>query len=267
MIDRTIAVIPQTVNGQAVLTVNARQIHTILEIKKDFSDWMKNQIERCRFLEGKDYIVETFDSNNPPRRGTDYGKAKIDYHITVSMAEHIGMISNTEKGFEVREYFRDMRDKAKAREETPERMPKISGKFLSELAEYVLQVETKCNSLAERVFGLECERNAITKTDKSLSLTATAKIYTMNPSTLVEILLEKQALRKRDKLPMQKHIDAGRLVAAESRHETPDGTITINIVTRVTGKGVRYFYKKLKQWKILEAAYQLRFEKMFSPLP
>ena len=36
---------PQTINGNAVETVSARELHAFLESKQDFSTWIKNRIE------------------------------------------------------------------------------------------------------------------------------------------------------------------------------------------------------------------------------
>ena len=47
----------QTIDGNAVETVNARELHTFLESKQDFSTWIKNRIEKYEFVENQDYIM------------------------------------------------------------------------------------------------------------------------------------------------------------------------------------------------------------------
>lgn len=44
------------INGEIQQTANARELHDFLEIKKDFSDWIKAQIERAGFIDGIDFI-------------------------------------------------------------------------------------------------------------------------------------------------------------------------------------------------------------------
>ena len=41
----------QTIDGNAVETVNARELHAFLESKQDFSTWIKNRIEKYDFVE------------------------------------------------------------------------------------------------------------------------------------------------------------------------------------------------------------------------
>ncbi len=35
---------------------NARDLHSFLEVRKDFSDWIKYQIERARLVENRDFL-------------------------------------------------------------------------------------------------------------------------------------------------------------------------------------------------------------------
>lgn len=91
---------------QQVQTVNARELHKFLELKKDFSDWIKVQIERARLLEGRDFITI-------PQKGVGGKFDSIEYHLTLDAGKHISMMSNTEKGFQVRDYFIDCERRAK----------------------------------------------------------------------------------------------------------------------------------------------------------
>ena len=50
---------PQTINGNAVETVSARELHEFLESKQDFSTWIKNRIEKYEFVENQDFLVVT----------------------------------------------------------------------------------------------------------------------------------------------------------------------------------------------------------------
>ena len=47
---------PQTINGNAIETVSARELHSFLESKQDFSTWIKNRIEKYEFVENQDFI-------------------------------------------------------------------------------------------------------------------------------------------------------------------------------------------------------------------
>lgn len=75
---------------------------SFLEVKKDFSNWIKKQIERARLLENRDYIVFAQKGENLNDKS---GRPSIEYFLTLEAGKHIAMLSGTEKGFEVREYF------------------------------------------------------------------------------------------------------------------------------------------------------------------
>ena len=106
----------KTGNGE-ILTVNARDIHTFLGIKRRFADWIKDQIERGRFVEHRDFI----SLHEKVKRETG-ATTRIEYHLTIDTAKHIAMMSNTDKGFEVRDYFIECERRLKARE-TKEKRP------------------------------------------------------------------------------------------------------------------------------------------------
>jgi anti-repressor protein len=89
----------RAVGTEKVQTVSARDLHKFLGVKKDFSDWVKAQLKRGRFVEGKDFASLPFlgeGEGSPPR---------IEYFLTIDTAKHIAMMSGTEKGSEVRDHF------------------------------------------------------------------------------------------------------------------------------------------------------------------
>ena len=51
------ALLLQTINGNAVETVSARELHTFLEAGRDFSTWIKNRISEYDFVEHQDFIT------------------------------------------------------------------------------------------------------------------------------------------------------------------------------------------------------------------
>src|ERR1019366_3437871 len=95
-----IAIESAKVGENSVQTVNARDVYDFLDVGKDFSTWVKVQITRCRLAEGRDYTCS-------PSRGSEGrgGQNRIDYHLTLDAGKQISMMSETDKGFEVRDYF------------------------------------------------------------------------------------------------------------------------------------------------------------------
>ncbi|NRO92549.1 antA/AntB antirepressor family protein [Lactobacillus helveticus] len=91
-------IIPVQVRNDRQL-VSARELHNALEVKRQFTDWWKQNSKS--FEEGMDYMFSP-QSVNMPNGGT---KQKSDYLLTLDMAKELCMMSKTERGKEVRQYF------------------------------------------------------------------------------------------------------------------------------------------------------------------
>lgn len=98
--------------GATVQTVNARYLHHFLEVAKDFSNWIKAQIDRARLVEGRDFV--TAEQSAQKGGMASGGRPRTDYHLTLDAGKHVAMMSGTDKGFEVREYFLECERRSKA---------------------------------------------------------------------------------------------------------------------------------------------------------
>lgn len=95
--------ISQSVIGaENVNSVNARELHFQLEIGKDFSSWIKSQLDSLLLDENKDYL-----------KLTQKGEKKIEYIVTLDAAKHIALSSRTQKGKDLRNYFIQFEKQAK----------------------------------------------------------------------------------------------------------------------------------------------------------
>ena len=47
----------QTINGNTVETVSARELHAFLEVGRDFTNWVKGRISEYDFVENQDFVV------------------------------------------------------------------------------------------------------------------------------------------------------------------------------------------------------------------
>ena len=72
----------QTIDDNTVETVSARELHSFLESRQDFSTWIKNRIEKYEFVENADYLLHKFMEQTPSG-----AKHKIDYYVSVGMAK------------------------------------------------------------------------------------------------------------------------------------------------------------------------------------
>lgn len=93
------------VAGATVPTCNARDLWKYVERKRDFSNWIKDRIEKYGFVEGEDFTVNKF---------VDGRATVIDYHLTIETAKELAIVENNEKGREVRRYFIECERQAKA---------------------------------------------------------------------------------------------------------------------------------------------------------
>ena len=118
--------------------VNARDLHVFLEVGRDFSNWMKDQIEKCDLVENQDYEVFAEKGENP--KG---GRPSKEYALSISAAKEISMMSQTEKGKQARRYFIACEDKLKtiAKNPTPNNLFSVQEQFqVIELASSTLKM-------------------------------------------------------------------------------------------------------------------------------
>lgn len=85
-------------NDGLVQTVNARDLHEALGVKRLFANWIKDALQD--FKENQDFIIFNANVNKSVR-----GRPFKEYAITLDTAKHICMMSRCEKGKQLRQYF------------------------------------------------------------------------------------------------------------------------------------------------------------------
>lgn len=78
-------------------SVNARELHSQLEVKKAFTTWISTALENAGAIESEDYI-----KLKSSLEGSGY---QIEYILTLDIAKHIAMMSKVPKSKEIRDYF------------------------------------------------------------------------------------------------------------------------------------------------------------------
>jgi phage anti-repressor protein len=99
-----IPVFPLT-EQDGTLLCNARDLHKALSVGRDFSNWIKDRIEKFGFELGPDYVttrgLSSPDSGSPKARAQEL----TEYHLTLDMAKELAMLENSDLGRQVRRYF------------------------------------------------------------------------------------------------------------------------------------------------------------------
>lgn len=237
---------PHAIGGATVQTVDARELHGFLEVGKDFSSWIKVQFERARLVEGRDYLL-TKKGENPGG-----GRPRTEYAITIEAAKHIGMMSGTEKGFQVRDYFiecerlaqapalPDFTDPATAAVAWAEQ---YRAKSMAEAKVLTLEHQTEAQAVqlaevAPKVAALERIANA----DGGVCITIAAKDLQMRPKDLFHWLQANQWIYRRaggmNWLAYQSRIQQGVLMHKVTTVERSDGTVKTVEQVLVTPKGL-----------------------------
>ena len=98
--DALIPVVPGSIGNIQQLTVDARKLHASLQVKRDFSNWIKGRISRYSFLEHIDFEVFAKTGEN-----LEGGRPAIEYNLSLSMAKELSMLENNEAGRIARRYF------------------------------------------------------------------------------------------------------------------------------------------------------------------
>ncbi len=91
---------PVKIAGNQIRAVDARELHTFLEVGRDFPTWIKDRIEQGLFAEGKDYVVFPGIGENPQG-----GRPTKEYGLSISMAKELSMLERNDQGKLARQYF------------------------------------------------------------------------------------------------------------------------------------------------------------------
>lgn len=233
------------VNEQQEPVVSARELHKVLEVKKQFTDWWKQQ-QGYGFEENQDFVVYTSRCTANQHGGE---KEIIDYAMKLDMAKELAMVSKTEKGKEVRKYFIQVEKDFNSPEKIMARALKIAEHQIS-----ILRIEN-----AEQQKQIEADKpkvifaNAVSVSDTTILIGDLAKLIKQNgvdigAKRLFEWLRENGYLIKRKgadyNSPTQKSMELGLFEVKETSITHADGHVSISKTTKVTGKGQQYFINK-----------------------
>ena len=241
--------------------VNARELHKVLKSKQEFSNWIKNRIDKYGFVENQDFVL--FDKIIKREIGASVRK---EYALSIDMAKELAMVENNEPGRAVRRYFiecekklkelsapsyliEDSIERAKAwiKEEEERRRLALENQEQQKLIEAQKQ-ELKDNE-PDVAFS-----QAVIRSSDCILVGHLAKMIAQNGVDIGQNRLFKW-LRdngylcnsgRNKNLPYQEYIEQGLFFIEESTVET-SCDVRIVRTTLVTGKGQKYFINKFLQ--------------------
>lgn len=151
-------------------TVSARALHTGLEISRRFSVWFETNSQG--FVENEDYtsVLSGTVVNNGAHREIQ------DYSLSVDMAKHICLMSRTEKGKQIRQYFIDL-EKAW---NTPEQIMARALKVADRRIELLKQDNAVLAQNVERMRPKEVFADAVAASHTSILIGELAKLLKQN---------------------------------------------------------------------------------------
>lgn len=216
--------------------VSARQLHEELGVKTRFSQWAKQNFKH--FRENIDFtsVVTTTLVNNGAKRELQ------DYALTIEMAKHIAMMSGTDKGYEIRDYFIKVEQAWNSPEMVMKRALEIANKKVEKLKLENQQMQPKA------LFA-----DSVAASHTTILIGELAKILRGNginigANRLFQWMRDQGYLISRKgtdyNMPTQRSMNLGLFKIKESTITHSNGSVSISKTTKVTGKGQQYFINK-----------------------
>ncbi|EFK9022075.1 antA/AntB antirepressor family protein [Escherichia coli] len=100
MTSQLIPVFNGTISNETALLVNARDLHSFLDVGKRFASWIVERIAEYGFVENQDFMIIS-----QVREKIGRGRPAKDYHLTLDTAKELAMVERNEKGRQIRRYF------------------------------------------------------------------------------------------------------------------------------------------------------------------
>ncbi|MCH5385758.1 oxidoreductase [Limosilactobacillus reuteri] len=225
--------------------VSARELYKGLEIAQRFSRWVSNNWDM--FEEDVDFVPCTLSTQQNQYGGT---KELSDYIITIDMAKQLAMMVRSERGKQYRKYFLELERKWNDPQEVVKR-----GYAILQNENAKLRIENQ-KMKPKALFA-----DAVSTSNSSILIGQLAKILRQNGINIGQNRLFAW-MRKNGYLgtrgsnrnvPTQRSMELGLFKTKETVINHSDGHTTVNITTKVTGKGQQYFINKFLSASVIEA--------------
>lgn len=229
-----------TLNENQEPVVSGRQLYQVLGVKKRFSAWF----EQYSDIFSKGYDFTGVPGGTPVRGGNGNIQYLDDYALSVDMAKHIAMMTKTDKGKEVRQYFIQVEKDFNSPEKIMARALKIADRKIISLEHKneVLQLEL------EEAIKQTDYLDLILQTKDMLTTTQIAQDYGMSANKFNQILKQVGIQRKVNGqwILYTKYQGKGYIASRTFDYVGKDNKVHSKITTVWTQLGRRFIYEKLK---------------------
>lgn len=216
--------------------VSARDLHAFLESRQDFSDWIKNRVEKFEFIEGRDFSIILGESTG--------GRPSKEYFCTIQMAKELSMVENNEKGKIARKYFIECEKQLKKVFEIPQTYSQalfLAGKLAEENEKQAKYIEEN----KPKIEFFEAVAESKTAIDMRKA-SAVLDIKGFGRNNLLEFLRQKGILDGGN-IPYRKYQDQGYFRVIETKWTDKYGETKISFKTVVYQKGLDFIRRKIEE--------------------
>lgn len=183
------------INNQEINAVSARELHTNLEIQKQFTDWVNQFLDD--FIQDTDFVEVHSKVNINNVKMTEY-------LFSLDMAKQIAMLTRTAKGKEIRLYF------IQCEKQLKDLKPALSN--LSPQLQFLIKLEQEQNEIkatldlqAEQLKSVEHKLSQTDCSNNYYAITGFANLHGIN----VDDKTANKAGRKASKLCRERGIKIG----------------------------------------------------------
>lgn len=223
-------------NGAEINSVNARDLHEVLESETKFADWIKRRLDETDAVENVDYICFSQRKETQRNDGQKGITTTIEYILTIDIAKEISMLERNEIGKKVRRYFIEVEKAYKAQFAIPKNLSEAL-RLAADQAEQTEALE------AQRIASLPYVTYA-----KAVEASATSALIgdfvktlcdennvSVGRNRIFKWLRDEKYLMS-DNMPYQKWLDAGYFEVVPQVIVTPKGNKE-RFTTRISAKG------------------------------
>jgi anti-repressor protein len=226
-------------------TVSARALHEFLEVGTEYRHWFPRMCE-YGFAENTDYTPFIFDH---PQNG----QPTTDHQVTIEMAKEIAMLQRTEKGKQARQYFIELEKRWNSPEAVMARALKMADAKILSLESGIQERDSQIKELTPAAeFGITVgsSKGAILVRD-FVKLLSNDDIKIGQDQFFSWLNLHGYIYRTKEYkpqwIPYKQYVkDQGLFKVCEIPISSETHGDFMKCTLRITGKGQRYFYDKLK---------------------